>query len=759
MSKLVIVESSAKCKTIQSYLGNDYIVKACMGHSVNIDTKLGLKAIDTDNNYKIKYKIIPEKKKYLTELIKLSKKCSEVIIASDSDKEGEAIGYHLIKELKLNIKSAKRIVFNEITKTAIQYAIQNPKSIDMDMVKSQQTRQALDFLIGFNISPLLWKYVKNKTSAGRCQSTALHLINTRNKSIKDSKNNLYCNLEGIFKYQKCVFDAKTNETYTKIEDAHIILEQFKNATFKIQSIKESISKNAPPAPYITTTIQQDASSYLNLPPKTTMSYLQKMYERGVITYMRTDSKVISDTFSKTIEAYILKTHDKKFYKNRLYKNNSKNVQEAHECIRPVDIELTELDSESVENKLYSLIWKRTVASQMQELQTKIHKILIENDKNKILFESNLEKPIFLGYKILYNHKTTDDSKTIDSVKKGAVVNYSIIKSNEKYNKSVLRYNEASLIKDLESKGIGRPSTYSNIIDTLFKREYIKKDSNNGEVKQLKIMALENGAILSSVKETIINKETNKIFISELGEIVDEFLHKHFDNVIGIDFTANLETHLDEISEGTKNNIDVIDMVYRTFIPKVNELSSPSSSDNKTTTWENNTIKKTLLGTDPITNKSVYVYKGKYGPVIQEGDDSIKYYSIPKSKNISTITLEECIELMAFPKVLEPYKDKPVEICYSSYGYYIHYDSKKISIKEDSINISEIDRNVIIELINKDGKKIIKTLSETIKIMDGPYGPYLMKINKKKNKIVAIPKNRLKDIDTLTIAECIKLLSK
>ena len=290
---------------------------------------------------------------------------------------------------------------------------------------------------------------------------------------------------------------------------------------------------------------------------------------------------------------------------------------------------------------------------------------------------------------------------------------------------------------------------------------IKKDSNNGEVKQLKIMALENGAILSSVKETIINKETNKIFITELGEIVDEFLHKHFDNVIGIDFTSNLETYLDEISEGTKNNIDIIDMVYKTFIPKVNELSSPSdsSSDNKTTTWENNTIKKTLLGTDPITNKSVYVYKGKYGPVIQEGDDSIKYYSIPKSKNISTITLEECIELMAFPKVLEPYKDKPVEICYSSYGYYIQYDSKKISIKEDSINIFEIDRNVIIELINKDGKKIIKTLSETIKIMDGPYGPYLMKINKKKNKIVAIPKNRLKDIDTLTIAECIKLLSK
>jgi DNA topoisomerase I len=758
---LVIVESSAKCKKIQGYLGNGYVVKACMGHTVNIDTSLGLKAIDTNNKYKIKYKIISEKKKYLTELIRLSKKCSEVIIASDLDREGEAIGYHLIKELKLDLKTTKRIVFNEITKSAIQSAIQNPKFIDMNMVKSQQTRQALDYLIGFNISPLLWKYVKNKTSAGRCQSTALHLIHNRKKTIKESKNNMYCNLEGTFKHEKYVLDAKTDEIYKNIEAAKTILQQLKNATFKIQSIKESVSKNNPPAPYITTTIQQDASSYFNLPPKTTMSYLQKLYEKGKITYMRTDSKVISETFRKTIESYILKTYNKNFYKNRFYKNNSKNAQEAHECIRPVDIDLTELDSdESIENKLYSLIWKRTVASQMQELKTKIHKILIENDKNKILFESNLEKPIFLGYKILYNHKTTDDSKMINSIKKNDIVNYTIIKSNEKYNKSVLRYNEASLIKDLESKGIGRPSTYSNIIETLFKREYIKKDSNNGETKNLKIMALEKGSIHTSIKETVINKETNKIFITDLGEIVDEFMYKHFDSIIGINFTSDLETKLDDISEGTKNNVDIIDMVYKTFIPKVNELRSSSSGvSSKSTTWDNNNTKKKLLGADPNTEKPIYVYKAKYGPVIQEGEDSVTYYSIPKYKDISTITLEECIELMSFPKKIGTYKDKPIEICYGSYGYYIKYDSKNISIKEKSINLSQINTEEIIDIINRDSKKLLRSVSETIKIMDGPYGPYLMKINKKKNKIVAIPKNKLKDIDKLTISECNKLLAK
>jgi len=757
--KLVIVESSAKCKKIQGYLGKNYIVKACMGHTVNIDTKLGLKAIDINNNYKIKYRVIADKKKYLTELIKISKTCSEVIIASDLDREGEAIGFHLITELKLDITKTKRIIFNEISKTAIQHAIQHPTLIDINMVKSQQTRQALDYLIGFSISPLLWKHIKNKISAGRCQSCALHLIHLREKSIKDFKNNSYFNLESVFLYKKKNLNTKSPEIYKTDLEVIAILNELKDATFKIKSINNTLSKSNPPSPYITTSIQQDASSTHGLSPKSTMKYLQNMYEKGKITYMRTDSKIISDTFSKTIESYIKENYSDTFYENRIYKNNSKNVQEAHECIRPVDITITELDDTfaDYEKKLYSLIWKRTVASQMTELKIKVYKIIIENTKNKILFNCHLEKPVFLGYKILYNYKSEDHTDIINILKANETVDYITITSYEKNNKTTLRYNEASLIKDLESKGIGRPSTYSNIIDTLFKREYVKKDSNNGITKNMEIISLEKGVIQKDKKETVVNKETNKIFITELGEMVDIFMNKHFNSIINCKFTSNLEEDLDKIAIGTINYIDIVDNVYKKFISKVKELSNAATD--KSSTWENNNTKK-LVGVHPSTKNAIYVYNGKFGSVIQEGDQTVKHFSIPKNKDISIITLDECVHLMSLPKQVGLYKNKSICLCCSSYGYYIQYDSKNFSINNDIVDLDNININDFIDIINNTTKKLLRKISETIEIIDGQYGPYIMKYNKnRKNKIVGIPKNKIKDIDTFTIDDCKKLLLK
>uniref|UniRef100_A0A6C0IXJ4 DNA topoisomerase n=1 Tax=viral metagenome TaxID=1070528 RepID=A0A6C0IXJ4_9ZZZZ len=753
---LVIVESSAKCNKIQGYLGKNYIVKASMGHIKNIDKKLGLKAVDLNNNYKTKYKVIDEKKKYLVELKRVSKKVKEVIIASDLDREGEAIGYHLIQELKLNIKDTKRIIFNEISKKAITDSIKNPKNLDINMVNSQMTRQILDYLIGFTISPLLWKFYKNNLSAGRCQSTCLHLLNEKEKIINDYKAESFYVLNGDFICNKNKLVASLDNKFSQLESLDL-LNDFKDAEFKIYSINKKQSSKSPPAPYVTTTIQQDASNLFNMPPKITMKYLQEMYEKGLTTYMRTDSIVISETCSETIKEFIVSKYGNQYYKKNIYKNKVQNAQEAHECIRPVDINLIKLDDSYDESikKLYNIVWKRTVASHMKDLKTKLYNINIKNNLNAAIFVSKLETPVFLGYKKIYNEVSKDDSKIVNSLKQDDVIQYDTIICYEKYSNNIPRYTEASLIKALEKKGIGRPSTYSNIIDVLFKREYIEKKTEIGKIIKVDKFILDNDKIIQKKKvDYTLNKQVNKLFITDLGILVDTFMAKHFTNIINYEFTKDLEHNLDEVALGNKNYIDVIDKLYKALTPSINKLKNTKSEKDKLWNSEN---KKKLIGVNCTNKIDIYYYKSKYNNVIQQGD---KIIGLHDKKDINSIDLNICIDLFGLPKNIGKYNNNEIILCYGSYGFYIKYKNKNYGFKRDSLDISLITLKDCIDLINNSSKKLIKKISEKIFIYEGKYGPYIIKyIKNKKPKIVSISNHDLESIDNLTYEDCNKILQQ
>lgn len=773
MSILVIVESPAKCSKIQNYLGNNYIVKASFGHIRNIDKKKGINAIEINNNFNPIFSIINEKKKYIKILQDCAKKASEVIIASDLDREGEAIGYHLVEVLKLDIKKTKRIVFNEITQKAIQNAINNPRNLDMNLIYAAQARQILDYIIGFDISPILWKYVRNNLSAGRCQSPGLKLICEKETEVNNFISNTYFDLDG--KFNNCddiLFDCKSKTEFKSKEEVIINLEIFKgnDTKFTINTIENKQSISKPSSPYITSTIQQDSSNKLGISPKQTMTYLQKLYEAGKITYMRTDSKILSEQCIESLKTYIYNKYGNQYHCKRIFKDNSKNAQEAHECIRPVDISienLNDLDFTSQEKKLYEIIWKRTVASQMADMITDICKVQINNNKNKILFETTFDKTLFLGYGIVYNYQEVNEiDNKIDKIYINQELNNTIINSTEKLTNPPPRYTEASIIKELEKKGIGRPSTFSSIVDTLFKRDYIKKDSRKGIDKEIFcISLLDKNNIIEKKKIIKTNNEVNKIFVTELGNIVNDFMLENFNNILDINFTSNMENNLDEIAKGNYNWISLVDSVYKSFHPKVISLSTKES--NKKNNWDN-IVKKNMLkptiGINTNNNKNIYCYNGKYGPIIQEGDEKPIYVPLPNEYNLETINLEQCIELLTYPKTIGKINKKDVIICIGSNGYYVKYDNSNFSITDKNIDLKSIE-----DIIINKNKEIIKKITEDISIRNGKYGPYIIKITndsknntrykKKNNIIVKVPKKFSSDPTKMTLEDCQAELNK
>ena len=755
MSKiLVIVESPAKCSKIQKFLGTNYVVKASFGHIRNLDKKKGLGAIDVSNNFKPKFVNIVEKRKYINDLKLWKKKCSEVIIASDLDREGEAIGYHLIDILKLDINSTKRIVFNEITKKAIKKAVSAPKLIDMNLVNSQQSRQILDYLIGFELSPLLKK--KNSKgswlSAGRCQSPALRLIYDRYQTIQSFQSSNYYELSGDFTNVNNInFSCKCTEKIKNYKEIKKLLNEFISCHFKITSINESISKSKPSAPYITSTIQQDLSNKLSISPKVTMQRLQKLYEAGKITYMRTDSKIISEDCMGKIKEYIITNHNESFYSERKYKNNSKNSQEAHECIRPVDVSIPNLDEtfESIDKRIYSLIWKRTISSQMSELKTKVLKIEISNDKNKIKFNTSFDKTLFLGYGIIYNlEKINEIDNIINKIELNEQVTYDKIDGNEKLTKSCGRFTEASLIKELEKKGIGRPSTFSSLVSIIFKREYVVKDTREGDDITLKLINLEKDKINEENKKTKSFKEKNKIFITDLGKIVIEFLIKHFDNILNYQYTSSMENDLDNIATGNMDKLTLLKKAYDSFHPIVDKLTKEKKEIN----WEEKN-KKPVLGIDPVSGKEIYCYKAKYGPVIQLGNENPKYIAIPENIKYKNITLDESIKLLQYPKIVGKYNNADIIIKVSKNGFYTHYKDKNYNLEDPNSEIEDI-----IKIIQEKDKSIIKEFSGNISIINGPHGPYIMRSGKYR-KIVSVPYDKKTCPETITLQECNNLLKK
>ena len=750
MSKsLVIIESPAKCGKIQKYLGNQYIVKASFGHIRNLNKKKGIKAINIENNFKPSYSIIPCKQKYIKELKKHAKKCKEVIIATDLDREGEAIGYHIAKVLNLNLKTTKRIVYKEISKIALQNAIKNPRLLDINLINAQQARLILDYIIGFEISPVLWKYIRNHLSAGRCQSPALRLICDKNHEITNFNSKTYYDISGTF---GCNDNIKYEATSTNIMNTKLevisILELFKTATFKIYKILNSESKSKPPAPYITSTIQQDASNKLGLSLKVTMNVLQKLYEAGKITYMRTDSKVLSEICTNEIKEFVINKYGIKYHKMRKYKNKTQNVQEAHECIRPVDIKEVLLDNFSnYETKLYSMIWKRTIASQMSEMITSIMKIEIKNNKNNFKFSTKFSKTIFLGYGIIYNLENINEiDKIRDYISDGKILKTISIISTEKITKASSRYTEASLVKNLEKNGIGRPSTYSSIVDTLFKRNYIIKESKEGIEKNIFIIELDtNNNISEKTKQIKLNSENKKLFVTDLGKMVNKFMIENFNSIVDYKFTSEIETTLDNIANGESNWVNLLDNSYKSFHPKVIKLLANVPKK----VWKN---EKKVLGINPKNNKNIYCYKGKYGPVIQEGDEDIKYVGLSKKTNISDITIETVLDILDYPKFIAKYNNKEIDMYYGQNGYYIKYNNKSYSITNKNITLDEIK-----QIIKEKNKSIIKEFSNGISIRVGEYGPYILKSGKKA-KIVSVPIELKDKLDKIKYSECLKILN-
>lgn len=752
MKTLLIVESPAKSKTIEKLLGPGYIVLSSFGHIRNLDKKsLG---IDVNNGFAPNYRILTDRSKQIKAIQETIKKVDRVLLASDEDREGEAIAWHCAVVFKLGTKDANRICFHEITKTALEHAVANPRTINMAMVHSQQARRILDRLVGFKLSPLLWKYIAPKLSAGRVQSVALKVIIEQEREISKFTEQKNYKTVGLFDKK---LNATLNKNFESHEETKKFLEDCKTSVFTIKSINKNRVEKRPPAPYITSTIQQDSGSRFGIGAKKIMSVLQKLYEGGLITYHRTDSTNLSTHIQDEIKQYITEKLGKNYLHPRIYKSKIKCAQEAHEAIRPTKIECTDLDDsyDAIEKKIYNLIWKRTVASQMSASVSDFYTINITISNRSELFIAKAEKMIFDGYKKIYDDsfKSEDsDAKSdeedalptdflVDNIKDGELLKYIKITSSEKYKTPPLRFNESSLIKKMEKIGIGRPSTYSGIIETIMERKYVEKKDIKGKKLEIDVFILQKNEIKAKKDNITVGGEKKKLIPTDIGTCTVEFLEKNFESILDCNFTSTLETQLDEVANSNMEWSSIIQDFYDQFIPNVNKL------DDKSLISKNYDDKKRFLG-DNEEGKPVYAYIGKYGPVIQIGKDKdVKFVKLDPEYSINTVSLEDLKSTTKYPLVLGSHNGKDVVVKKGMYGFYISYDSGNFKLLEG------YDENLDLEsaikcIESKSGeKKGITRNIDKYAIKSGPYGPYI-EFNK---KFFKIPKNY--DIDKLTKEEC------
>jgi DNA topoisomerase-1 len=735
--KLIIVESPAKAKKLQSFLGKEYVVKASFGHirelvkdNMGIDVK----------TFTPTYDISADKKKVVKELKELSKKASEVIIASDEDAEGEAIGWHLLQVLNLDLNSTKRIVFHEITKNAILEAIKKPRIVDMNIVNSQQTRRMLDRLLGFELSPILWKQIKAGLSAGRVQSIAVKFVVDKENEIKAFNSKGYYLVKGVFKYNKTKIFAGLDKNLENENQSTQFLNDCKVANYKIGDMSKTVVNKKPAPPFITSTLQQEAGKRYNLSAKQIMSIAQKLYEEGKITYHRTDSVTLSEFALNAIKTFIISKYGNEYSTITKYKTSSKNAQESHEAIRPTDINIEELgnneDFSATEKKVYRLIWERTVASQMTpaKIERVELQILISNRDEKFIAKG--ETILFDGYLKLYKSvkENDDDSDNEDNNKndtsiwktigKGVEVKMEEIRSEEKYTNSPGRYSEPTLIKKLESSGIGRPSTYASIISTILDRGYVVKESRNGEKKMVKVYLLKDNKIKETEKEILMEKEKNKLFPTDIGVIVNDFLNKNFENIMQYKFTSEMEKDLDKIADGKKEWKDALKFFYESFHPRVEEIEKlPKKADGGG--FKEKNIYERCLGEHKEYGKNIYVKIGKYGPMLQmgENEDENKVFVSLKNNNMKEITFNEAVEMFKWPKILGQYDGKDVLLKNGQFGLYVQWGTVNVSLGE----LEEVNLENAIELIKKkqEGSKVLKELSKSVKIIQGKYGPCIL----------------------------------
>jgi len=749
MSKnLVIVESPAKAKTIQKYLGKDFEVKSSFGHIRDLPKKgmgIDLQTFTPD------YEVSSDKKKIVSELKEAAKKAETIWLASDEDREGEAIAWHLAQELKLNDKNTKRIVFHEITKNAILKAVENPRKIDENLVNAQQARRVLDRIVGFEMSPVLWKKVKTGLSAGRVQSVAVRLIVEREHEIRDFVPTSSYKIEGIFQNKaKQNIPAKLKKDFASENEAEKFLELSKNTEFKVLNIEVKPGSRSASAPFTTSTLQQEASNKLGYGVTTTMRVAQRLYEEGYITYMRTDSVNLSQEAINAAKQHIIKEFGENYSKPRNYTTKSSSAQEAHEAIRPTDFSVKTIGDAQL-NKLYQLIYKRTLASQMEN--AKIEKTVIEIGNQAIPsnFEVQGEVIIFDGflkvYDIAKNEEEENNEKTLPKVEIGEVLSYKEITANQRFTKPSPRYTEAGLVKKLEELGIGRPSTYAPTIQTIQNREYVDKREILPQEREVVKITLNKTSIKKEILTEKFGGDKNKFVPTDIGEVVNEFLINNFDEILDYGFTAKVEADFDKIAEGNEEWKAMITDFYTKFHPKIEEVEE--NADRATG--------ERLLGKDPKSGKNVYARIGRFGPMIQigESDDKEKptFASLMKNQNIATISLDEALELFKIPFDLQDYEGKPVSVGAGRFGPYVKFGDTFISLPkgEDPFSVNQERAEEIIREKQKADAPIATFKGEPVTKGVGRFGPFI----KYQNIYVNVPKKY--DFDNLSQSDINELI--
>ena len=760
---LVIVESPAKAKKIEEFLGKDFKVMSSYGHIRDLKKKE--LSID-EKTMEPRYEIPEEKKKLVTELKATAKQAKKIWLASDEDREGEAISWRLCEVLGLDEEKTSRIVFHEITTPAILDAIQPPRHLDMNLVNAQQARRVLDRIVGFKLSPVLWRKVKPALSAGRVQSVAVRLIVEREREIQKFKSEPYYRVNAVFALINenggaSEVKAELDQRFKTHEEVEAFLEKCKDAKFSVEAVTKKPLKRTPAPPFTTSTLQQEAARKLGFTVSQTMMVAQRLYESGRITYMRTDSVNLSTLCSNASKDEIIKVYGNEYSKPRTYHTSSKGAQEAHEAIRPTYMSETSIDGTSQEKRLYELIWKRTIASQMADAQIEKTTINIHIDNTTEKFVANGEVVVFDGFLKVYRESTDEDDNAEDSthilpaMKEGDELQRREIIATEKFSLAPARYTEASLVKKLEDLGIGRPSTYAPTISTIQQREYVVKGDKQGVERNYTVDSLKGIKITQKTKKEMAGSEKGKLLPTDIGIVVNDFLMANFPNIMDYNFTAHVEQRFDDIAEGKTEWIKWMKDFDKGFEPEVKEVMN-ARSEHKAGERE--------LGNDPKSGRPVFVKIGRFGPVVQIGtaDDKDKpqFAQLPADKSIETITLEEALELFKLPRQVGEFEGTTVTIGAGRFGPYVLHNRKYVSIPKD-IDPMAITLEQAIELINEkrsnEQKRHIKTFEEDekLELLNGRYGPYIAYDGKN----YRIPKAKQENVEALTYDECMTIIKE
>jgi DNA topoisomerase-1 len=748
---LVIVESPAKAKTIEKFLGKDFQVESSYGHIADLPSKeLG---IDVDGDFTPKYIISDDKKPVVKKLKTLAKKADTVWLASDEDREGEAIAWHLKEQLDLKDENTKRIVFHEITKKAILKAVENPRDIDYNMVNAQQARRVLDRLVGYELSPVLWRKVKGGLSAGRVQSVAVRLIVERERNIQEFKAESHYKVVAEFATEEGkTFKATIPKNFSSKKAAEAFLNSCSDADFTIADLTKKPAKKSPAAPFTTSTLQQEASRKLGFPVGKTMQVAQRLYEAGLITYMRTDSVNLSVDARNEAEEEIIASYGKAYSKQRTFKSKAKGAQEAHEAIRPTNMKMHSISTEYDQDRLYDLIWKRTLASQMSDAQLERTNVKIENSENDKVFTANGEMIKFDGFLKVYLEGKDDDEEEqagmLPNLKVNDGLTYNFINVTQRFTSPPYRFTEASLVKQLEELGIGRPSTYAPTISTVQRRGYIEKGQNEGEERNYEQIILSNGDVKTQTLTEKTGSNKNKLVPTDIGNIVNDFLVANFSNILDFGFTAKVENSFDDISEGDENWTEMIKGFYQKFHDNVEDVKENADRESG----------ERILGEHPKSGKTVLVRLGKFGPIAQIGapeDEEKEFASLNPDQNLGTITLEEALELFLLPKKVGTYEDKEVVVANGRFGPYVKFDKMFVSLDkgEDPFEVDLNRAKELIEAKRKADAPIAHYEDLPVQKGVGRFGPFI------KWNGMFINVNKKYDFDNLSHDDIVSLIEE